>query len=291
VVTTILPEEVVTMADLTQGYKGGGKGNTQVLDAILKKKRSLWLSPPGLLASQLFNKVFMPYAKRTWTYDGATCNCEHLARAFIATWDYVRFKRAAKNLPKAEAVKCPGGGLITQAWDALNRTQGNVRTGPGKSLSKHSLFPVHWLCKIGSQYFDPTFYKVTNSPNACIHLKIKKLGRTLWLSVDRSRLYERNLNAAPGFADSWDEFKAEEWVTYDEWKKLTARSGHTRSGKLRLVDEELEAYGKNPGKLQALKDAFKDWYTRNPKEVAKRNTDSCINRLALNLGLAKELLK
>jgi len=279
------------MAGLTPGYQGGGKGNTKVLDAILKGKRSIWLGPPATLASELFNKAFMPYAKSKWQYKGDTCNCEDLARAFWATWDYVRHKRGGKNWPKGEAVKCSQGGLITKAWDALNRTQGNVRTGPGKSLSKHSLFPVHWVCRIGNQYFDPTFDEVSNNRNACVHVEIKKLGPTLWLSRDGKRLYERNLDAAPGFTDSWNEFKAEEWVTYAEWKKLTARSGHTRSGELSRVDAALEAYGNNPGKLNDLKTAFKDWYKHNPKEVANRNRDSCINRLALNLGLAKELLK
>ena len=73
--------------DLTNGYKGDGRGNTRVLDDILARPAGTWRGPAGILARELFEKNFMPYARAHRAYDGSACNCEHLARAFLATWN------------------------------------------------------------------------------------------------------------------------------------------------------------------------------------------------------------
>jgi len=74
---------------------------------------------------------------------------------------------------------------------------------------------------------------------------------------------------------------------------LTARTGHWRSSELESVDKALLAYERNrsPNNLTALQTAFQKWHTHKKGEVTERNKESCIYRLALNLGLAAELLK
>jgi hypothetical protein len=291
------------MPDLTGGYLGDGRGNTGVLDVILAHPGVTWKGPAGTLAHELFTKNFMPYAKAHWAYHGSQCNCEHLARAFHATWNYVGHKRKSTNprevLPKAGVDKCFGamgrsGGMITRALAVFSGpAHGNVRNPTTNALDGRCLFPVHYLCQVGSRYFDPTFDRETAVRDDCVERKLDKLGLTLWLCKDGTRLYERNETPAPAFSDSWNEFNANDWVTYAQWKDLTARSGHWRSSQLKAVDGALEAYEgtKNPNNLTALKTAFQKWYTNNKAEVTHRNKESCINRLALNLGLAKELLK
>ncbi len=290
------------MPDLTGGYLGDGKGNTRILDAILAQRAITWKTPANLLAEELFKKNFMPYAKAHWSYQGSQCNCEHLARAFLGTWNYTGFKRksinARESLPKASVDKCFGMtqnvGMITRALRVFNGpARGNVRNPATKALDGRCLFPVHYLCKVGTKYFDPTFDRVTSSRDDCVESKLKRLCLTIWVTEDENCLYERNQEKAPGFSDSWNEFKATDWVTYTQWKSLTARSKHWRSSDLKGVDKALESYEKekNAKNLSTLKSAFQKWYTKNKNEVAHRNKESCINRLALNLGLAKTLLK
>ena len=290
------------MPDLTGGYRGKGNGNTRVLEAILARPAVTWKGPAGTLAHELFTKNFMPYAKAHWSYHGSNCNCEDLARTFLATWSYVGFKRKAKNprevLDKASIEKCFGTtqnkGMITKAWRVFNGpAQGNVRNPSTRALDGRCLFPVHYLCKINNRYFDPTFDRETAFRDDCVTVKLNKLGPSLWLSDDEKYLYERNTTPAPGFSDSWDEHKASDWVNYTQWERLTARSGHFRSPQLKAVDKALQTYGesKTATNLATLKDAFEKWYTKKTGEVSKRNKDSVINRLALNVGLAKTLLK
>jgi len=291
------------MPDLTGGYLGNGRGNTRVLDAILARPGVTWKAPAGTLAHELFTKNFMPYAKVHWAYHGSQCNCEHLARAFHATWNYVGHKRKSLNpretLLKAGVEKCFGamgrsGGMITRALAVFSGpAHGNVRNPTTNALDGRCLFPVHYLCQVGSRYFDPTFDRETALRDDCVERKLDKLNLTLWLCRDGTRLYVHNETPAPGFSDSWNEFNANDWVTYAQWKDLTARSGHWRSGQLKAVDKALEAYegAKNPKNLSTLKTAFQKWYTNNKSEVTNRNKESCIDRLAFTLGLAKELLK
>ena len=199
---------------------------------------------------------------------------------------------------KAEVDKCFGMthniGMITRALRVFSGpVRGNVRNPATAALDGRCLFPVHYLCKIGTRYFDPTFGRSTIVRDDCVEREIKRLGLTLWLDKDKTRLYVRNLTTAPGFSDSWNEFRADQWITHADWKSLTARTGHVRSTELRAVDSALKAYenARNPMNLSALKAAFQKWYTKKKGEVAHRNKESCIHRLALNLGLADTLLK
>ncbi len=290
------------MSDLTHGYQGQGTGNTVVLDAILARSAITWKAPARTLPQELFTKNFMPYAKAHWAYDASTCNCEDLARAFSATWNYVTHKRSSwgpkEVLPKASVEKCFGRtysvGMITNAIGVFSGpAHGNLRNPTTGALDGRCLFPVHYLCKIETRYFDPTFDRQTWSRDDCVERKVIKLNLKLWLSEDGAFLYERNELPAPGFADSWNEHSAADWISHADWKDLTARSGHWRSPDLNKVDSTLEAYekSKTPERLAALKAAFGKWYIRKQGEVTHRNKASCITRLALNLGLAKTLLK
>lgn len=290
------------MPDLTGGYRGKGTGTTRVLDAILAQPAVTWKGPPFTLAKELFARNFMPYAKANWAYHASQSNCEDLARAFHATWDYVAHKRQGLGprevLDKASVEKVFGMtqnvGMITKPWNVFaGPARGNVRNPTTGILDGRCLFPVHYLLKVGSGYFDPTFDRTTQFRDDCVERKLKKLGLTLWLAEDERYLYERDERQAPNFADSWNEFSSKDWVTHAVWMDLSARSGHWRSSDLKSVDGALAAYegANSPDKLLTLKNAFEKWYTRNPKEVKSRNKSSCINRLALNLGLAKTLLK
>jgi hypothetical protein len=253
------------------------------------------------LAGELFTRNFMPYAKAHWAYEASTCNCEHLARAFHATWDYVSYKRQGlgprENLPKASVERCFGsqaGAMISRAWRVFaGPANGNVRDPSTGRLDGRCLFPVHYLTKIGARYFDPTFDRMTQNRDDCVAKKISRLRPGLWLSEDQQNLYIRTERRAPQFADSWLEYSAGDWISHHDWMGLSARSGHWRSSDLKSVDAALEAHERQPNgqNLQSLKNAFQTWYGRNPKEVSHRNTDHCIGRLALNLGLAKTLLK
>ena len=290
------------MPDLTGGYRGKGQGNTRILEAILARPGVTWRGPPATLAQELFSRNFMPYAKTHWAYEGSTCNCEHLARAFHATWDYVAHKRQGlgprENLGKAAVETClstgASGGMISRPFRVFSGpANGNVRNPATGNLDGRCLFPVHYVAKVGNRYFDPTFDRTTMNRDDCVERKIRRLGPTHWLSQDGQYLYERSERRAPQFADSWLEFSAGDWVTHDQWMTLTARSGHLRSGDLKKVDAALETArgGQYAGGVQALKAAFERWYRKNPKEATTRNKESCVTRLALNLGLADPLLK
>ncbi|MCU7923831.1 MAG: hypothetical protein KZQ88_14170 [Candidatus Thiodiazotropha sp. (ex Dulcina madagascariensis)] len=290
------------MPDLTKGYQGNGRGNLAVLNAILGQLAVSWKGPRNSLPQELFTKNFMPYAKAHWAYDASRCNCEDLARAFWATWNYVGHKRQGLGprevLPKANVEKCFGitdnKGMITKSKRVFNGpARGNVRNSAAGTLDGRCLFPVHYLCKIGNRYFDPTFDRATASRDDCVERKLDKLQPALWLSEDGQFLYERNQTPAAGFADSWNEFSAADWVSHAQWKDLTARSGHWRSAELKAVDSALESYGRarTQDNLATLKTAFQKWFLKKQGEVTHRNKESCINRLALNLGLARTLLK
>jgi hypothetical protein len=290
------------MPDLTQGYLGKGGGNTRVLEAILAQPAVTWRGPAGTLPQELFKRNFMPYAKAHWAYDASHCNCEDLARAFWATWNYVIFKRQdlgpREALPGGSVEKCFGMhdnvGMITKARRVFaGPARGNVRDTVRGNLDGRCLFPIHWLAKIGNRYFDPTFDRETGIRDDCVERRLSKLGPTLWLSQDETFLYERNRTPAPGFGDSWNEISAANWVTIAQWRDLTSRSGHWRSSDLKAVDGALEAHerSRTSVNLAALKTAFQKWYTRNKGEVSHRNRGSAITRLALNLGMAKTLLK
>lgn len=290
------------MPDLTGGYRGKGQGNTTILDAILARPAVTWRAPAMTLAGELFTKNFMPFAKARWAYDASTCNCEDLARAFHATWDYVVHKRQGlgprENLAKASVERCLGttlgAGMISRARRVFaGPANGNVRNPATGNLDGRCLFPVHYVTKIGAGYFDPTFDRMTQNRDDCVEKRLSKLNPGTWISEDQQHLYVRTERRAPQFADSWLEYSAGNWVSYRDWKSLSARSGHWRSSDLKGVDAALERYEKAPSaqNLQGLKNAFQTWYGKNPQEVSHRNKEECISRLALNLGLARTLLK
>lgn len=296
-----LSDKVMGMPDLTGGYRGKGQGNTRILDAILDRPAVTWRAPAMTLAGELFARNFMPYAKAHWAYDASTCNCEDLARAFHAIWEYVGHKRQGlgprENLDKASVERCCGshaGAMISRPWRVFSGpANGNVRNPVTGNLDGRCLFPVHYLTKIGVRYFDPTFDRMTQNRDDCVAKRISRLRPGLWLSEDQQNLYVRIERRAPQFADSWMEYSAGNWISSTDWKSLSARSGHWRSLDLKGVDTALEGYEETPDaqNLLNLKNAFQTWYAKNPKEVSLRNQEECISRLALNLGLAGTLLK
>ncbi len=147
------------------------------MDAILKQLAVSWKGPKNSLPQELFKKNFMPYAKAHWAYDASHSNCEDLARAFHATWSYVCHKRQGlgprETLPKASVENCFGNsenkGMITKSKRVFGGpARGNVRNPANGTLDGRCLFPVHYLCKIGSNYFDPTFDRSTAIRDDCI---------------------------------------------------------------------------------------------------------------------------
>jgi hypothetical protein len=281
------------MPDLTRGYNGGGKGNCAVLDAILKQA-PLNVNLPALwLPQKLFTLNFMPYATNHWAYDGSTCNCEDLSNALCAVWDYVKsVKRTGGEnvLPKAEKVSClsTGDGLITKAKPVFaGPAKGNVRLQSTGMTDGRCLFPVHYICKIGGTYCDPTYNQMPSTPTDIVERELKRLTPGLFIAKDRSFLYARSLaDPAPGFTTSWHEMKGAGWISSQDWKTKTARTMHTRSTDLQRVDTTLKGFeDEGASALDALKTAFRDWAARNPKETSSRNADNCVSGLATFLGV------
>jgi hypothetical protein len=284
------------MPDLTQGYRGGGKGNLRILEAILKQAPLNVNLPGHWLPQKLFTLNFMPYAKRHWRYDGSACNCEDLSSALTAIWDYIKTtKRSPREgaLPRAEKVRClVKKGLITKPTSVFaGPAKGNVRLQPSGSTDGRCLFPVHWICKIGNRYFDPTYDRMTQNPQDIVQRTITKRSPGLWISTDGASLYVRDAqNPAPGFSDSWREMNAGGWITAADWKEKTARSLHTRSGDLQRLDAALESFeSQGANALEPLRTSFSQWATRNPKEASSRNVDNCVSGLGAFLGVAIDL--
>jgi hypothetical protein len=215
------------MPDLTQGYSGGGKGNCKILDDILKQAPLNVNLPAAWLPQKLFTLNFIPYAKSHWTYDGSRCNCEDLSSALWAVWDYIKsVKRSAKEspLPKADKVSClTTGGMITKAKPVFaGHARGNVRLQSTGLTDGRCLFPVHWICKIGNVYCDPTYNRMPVNPQDIVEREIKKLSPCLFVAKDGSFLYARSTtDRAPGFSDSWREMKGAGWISSANWKTKT----------------------------------------------------------------------
>ncbi len=288
------------MPDLCKGYYGNGTGNTAIVSAILDRAPLNLRTPGEMLPGELFLRNFMPYAKDHWSYEGTYCNCEDLSRALLATWDFIRFKRKAMGpLPElagAEVVSCLGlerDGIITKSMPVFQGpARGNVRN-PDGALDGRCLFPIHYVCRIAHAYYDPTYDRSTAFPGDIVVRKLVKLGPDFWLAHGSTHLYVHNRIAAPGFGDSWDEVSATPWITAEEWKSETARTGHWRSGDLEKLDAALLAYEQEGGRggLEPIRTAFRNWYSRNPKEAASRNSRNCVYRLILDLKLAEEYLR
>lgn len=277
------------MPDLTQGYLGPGKGNQAIVDAIFRVTPLNVSLPVQWLSKFLFTNNFMPYAKSHWAYEGSLCNCEHLSSALNAVWSYVKGVKRPKGLeplPAAEKVSCLGtistDGIITKAERVFaGVAHGNVRAQTSGLTDGRCLFPVHWVCKIGTLYFDPTYDRFTTNPEDIVQRKLTKLTPGLWISKDRQFLYAHNWLRAPQFSDSWNEMNASSWISSQDWKAKTARSFHTRSGDLQKLDAALQAFEQQGADaLAPLKTAFKNWHDRNPKEASSRNVDGCVTGLA-----------
>jgi hypothetical protein len=280
------------MSHLTQGYHGNGRGNCRILDAILAKAPVNLGLPASFLAAKLFELNFMPYAKAHWQYDGSACNCEDLSGALTAVWDYVKTVKRSRNepvLPKAEKVRCiEGNGIITRATRVFaGPARGNVRLQNTGALDGRCLFPVHWVCKIGNTYFDPTYDRTTQNARDIVQREIRRVTPVLWRSTDNRYLYARDAqNPAQNFSDSWHEMDARGWISAADWKTKTARTLHTRSSDLQRVDTALKAFeDQGATALNALTTAFRTWATNNPKEVSSRNVDDCVGGLGRFLGV------
>jgi hypothetical protein len=167
---------------------------------------------------------------------------------------------------------------------------GNVRAQNTGMMDGRCLFPIHWICKIGMMYFDPTYDRSTANPEDIVERKLTKLTPGLWISKDRQFLYAHNRVPALKFSDSWNELSVTGWISFQDWKAKTARSGHFRSGDLEKVDAALQAFEQQGADgLAALKTAFKNWADRNPKEACLRNVDNCVKGLATFLGVMVNL--
>jgi hypothetical protein len=273
------------MPDLTRGYPG----NTAVVKAICDLVPVNLIVNPFFLARNLFQNNFMPYARTYWVgYDATYCNCEDLANALIATWVYFKGVKNMPQLPRAEKANCvEGDGMITNAIPVFGGpAHGNVRQQTTGGLDGRCLFPIHWLCKIGFEYFDPTFNRFTSTKDDCVERRLSKWSPNLWVANDGQRLYLRNLTPAPQFGDSWDEMDAAGWISAADWTNKTGRFGHTRSTDLKTLDQALAKFELDgrPA-LAALRTAFQNWATRNPKEASTRNFNNCVTGLAAFLGI------
>ncbi|MCX6632555.1 MAG: hypothetical protein NTW28_33540 [Candidatus Solibacter sp.] len=276
------------MPDLTQGYQPGGNGNNRIVEKIYQESSLDPRLPENQLAHSLFKWNFMPYARRNWAYDASMCNCEDLAMALQAAWSYLRTRPGGPTnlamLGKAEKLKCSPYAMITKPWQVFaGPARGNVRRPLDGKLDGRCLFPNHWVCKIGLTYFDPTFDRTTTNSADAVERHLMRLNLHLWVTKDAPRfLYLQNrADPAPQFADSWNELDAAGWISAEDWKAKTARFGHSRSADLVKLDAALDAFQKDgfPA-FPPLKQAFTDWYARNPKEASTRNFEDCVAGLA-----------
>ncbi|MBK8492202.1 MAG: hypothetical protein IPL49_15295 [Saprospirales bacterium] len=279
------------MKDLTKGYGGNGKGNCMVLEEILKWNRNTILEDmvksktgSALLAKHLFEKNFMPYAKRNWKYHGSNCNCEHLSSAFSAVWDYIKFTYERKDLPKAEVTRIPPVNYLVTKGNLkvfAGPAKGNVRKAAKEAPDGRCLFSVHYLCKIGTRYFDPTFDLVcTNPKDIIVEDEVTKLSSGLCKAKKGKLLYAHSKEMAVQFSDSWIELNAFGWISVGEWINKTSRTMHTRSNDLKKVDRGLKDFEERGSEgLEPLTKAFEDWYKNNPKEALSRNQGGVVENL------------
>lgn len=281
------------MTDLTRGYLGAGKGDLGVVQAIFEQSPLNVGLPAQWLARAFFTNNFMPYAKTHWRYDGRDSNCDDLANAFLAAWNYLKVvKRPAGLDPLPLAGKISGvpdeSYFITRPLPVFaGPARGNVRAHVGDPTDGRCMFPVHWVAKVGLMHFDPTFDRITANTADIVERGLTKLTPVLLMAKDKSRLYVRNLDAATGFSDSWNEFDAAGWISAADWKTQTHRDGmHTRMGELAAVDTALHRFEQEGmAALPALKTAFSTWVAHNPKQVAARNSGHVVTGLGGFLGV------
>jgi hypothetical protein len=172
------------------------------------------------LARIVFSQKFMPYAKRNWQYSDK-CNCGDLADAFGRTWKWVKRLRAGLRPPAPPSVLQVGVVNVLNTKSIIKNTyrlfapagaRGNVRGFDG-NLTGRCYFPEHWVCKIGSAYYDPTFDRLTTTPRDLVEREVTSLLRTdrraVLVSTDLRFIYTRRAVECPPFADSWNEI---EWA-------------------------------------------------------------------------------
>ncbi|MDD5296820.1 MAG: hypothetical protein PHU46_07900 [Rhodocyclaceae bacterium] len=285
------------MVDLTKGYLGNGNGSCEVLDEIINHP-SLNINMPGdWLAKELFLKNFMPYANVHWPYHGGTCDCQALSQTLTATWDYIRFKRGKDQgeLPKCDVVwvreEGYGNAIIAKSLPMVGHlAHGNIRVNG--MLDGRALFPNHWLCRIGTVFYDPTYDRIAYDKTDCVERYLtRKLTEHLWLDAGATGLpfiYARDEYDRPaGFSEAWHELKGTGWISAADWKIKTARDGfHSRSLSLDKVDTLLKAFeDQGYPRYEELKAAFTNWAKNNPKEAKSRDVDHCVRGLARFLGV------
>lgn len=277
------------MPSLT-GYIPGPQLSGVMTDIFGKAPLNL-SRPAEQLAKEFFTCNFMAYARTKWIYEASSCNCEHLAHAFSDAWHCLR-THPCKNrmdLPKGEVARCPKyDGMITKALPVLGGVaKGNVRAQTTRALDGRCLFPTHWVCKIGSCFFDPTFNLVYRDEKWIVQHAIKRLAPGLWHSQNPPFLYALNTsNKAQNFNDSWVEMNPRGWISSQKWMEKTPRWYLSRSQDLKKVDAALvEFETKGADALPDLKLAFTNWCARNRPEVNARNFEGCITGLASFLGV------
>jgi hypothetical protein len=278
------------MADLTQGYLGHGHGNCLVVEQIASHPYLNYQQQGQFLARSLFKGNFMPYAKTHWAYEASNCNCEMLANALLAVWDYIAtVKRPAVSGALPQASKYNIDGLVSKPLHFFaGAAHGNVRRAEDGALDGRCLFPIHWVSRIGLEYYDPTYDRSTANAEDSVERHIRRLGAHMafWISLDGQKLYAHSTDAAPRFADSWVELNAAGYITAADWKTKTARTLHTRSSDLAAVDNAIQIFEQQGwAGFVALKTAFTYWKARNPQEAAARNVDNCVTGLGGFLGV------
>jgi hypothetical protein len=178
------------------------------------------------LARIIFNNYFMPFAAKKWEYSGSSCNCLDLAAAFSITWYWILYLKQELNtlthpFLKPEAVKCNSNNFFITKKEyklfAPKDTNGNVRDSNG-ALTGRSYFAEHWCCKIGNQYFDPTFNRIYERLDEFIEKQLISLyaqGLQKVLSTsDLKFFYTRRSVICGPFSDSWNEITLQEAMKY-----------------------------------------------------------------------------
>jgi hypothetical protein len=242
--------------------------------------------PDAPMARRVFTRHLMPYAKIHWQYDGKDCNCADLAQAMVDVWYYIKStKKPRFALSPAENTTVAGPLIARPLPVFAGPARGNINASGTGELDGRCYFANHSICKIGTTYFDPTYDQISADPQYFVERKVKILG-ALRIATDGSLLYARNLAAAPKFSDSWDEMPGAGWINAADWRSKTARTGHTRSDGLQAVDAKLlDFQNQGSSALKALRTAFTNWYSHNPKEAQTRDKDGCVTGLKTFLGV------
>ena len=254
--------------------------------------------PANDIPEKLFKDYFMPYARAHWVYDGAECHCQMLGNALMGVFLYIgklRKDRVPPNteamVPAAVAETLPGpAGFITKPLPALGGiARGNVMAMKTKNPDGRCYFPNHTFCKFGNTYYDPTFNLITANREEAVLYKITTNIGKLRVCKDGTRnlVFAWDPFKAKNFSDSWYEYNGDGWLSAQEWRTKTARSGvHHRSKELDQLDAALKAFEDTGNrKYIPLKDAFQKWLKNNPHEATARNKAGCVNGLAKFLGV------